>query len=404
MTEESIRYAYRICPCFSHDIEGIQTWLEDLAAEGLLLEADGIFLGLYTFQKTAPKKVRYRLVPVKQKKGFFSDTADGPEEEEQAFSAQCGWEYLVRCGSFYIYRATDSGARPLHTDPAVHAMAIQAVKKRQWHTVISELLWLLIWFGLGRSRGPSLFITAALTGPMHLLCTFGLIAWVAGSMLVFFLRLTRYQKRLRDGDALERRVDWKRAAPRVLCAKLVPWILALGLLITWGISLKRSSEPLNLDQWERDVPFACAAELFPGLQPDRSASMGDYNTVLAYSTSLADNYEWNELANVTTQDGSYHCILRIKCHVTGSEFFARGIADNYYHYEAGRYHGKRFQDLQAPDTGLDSVRVFSSYGVLHVLIQHENTVIDAVISITDGQQNNLWHLWLEATAQKLLPE
>ena len=74
MSDENIRYAYRICPCFSYDIEGIQTWLEDMASQGLVLEADGTFLGIFTFQKTTPKKYRYRLAPIKEQKGFFSDS------------------------------------------------------------------------------------------------------------------------------------------------------------------------------------------------------------------------------------------------------------------------------------------------------------------------------------------
>ena len=40
MSDENIRYAYRICPCFSYDIEGIQTWLEDMASQGLVLEGN----------------------------------------------------------------------------------------------------------------------------------------------------------------------------------------------------------------------------------------------------------------------------------------------------------------------------------------------------------------------------
>ena len=34
MSDEIIRHAYRTCPCFSFDVEGIQTWLEDMAAQG----------------------------------------------------------------------------------------------------------------------------------------------------------------------------------------------------------------------------------------------------------------------------------------------------------------------------------------------------------------------------------
>ena len=36
----AVRKSHRICPCNAYDIEGIQSWLEDLAAEGLQLEKD----------------------------------------------------------------------------------------------------------------------------------------------------------------------------------------------------------------------------------------------------------------------------------------------------------------------------------------------------------------------------
>lgn len=402
MTEEKIRYAYRICPCFSYDIEGIQTWLEDLAAEGLLLEADGTFLGIFTFQKTRPQKVRYRLAPIKQKKGFFSDSSDGPEAEEQEFSAQCGWEYMVRYGSFHIYRATDPAARPLHTDPAVQAMALGALKKQRRNAVISQVLFWVIWFTLRGTSVFTLFLTGALLGPLHIAAVTGLVLWVSLRLLAFAIRLSRYQKRLRLGDSLEQRRDWKKTVPAVWCGKLLPWALALVLAITWGMGLKNSYERVPLDEIPQPLPFASLADVFPGAELDNSSAMGDYGTAVHYSTALSENYEWNETADITAGDLSGYGILRLNYHETASEFLAKGVAEDYYRSEAARYRGKRFEDITAPETGLDNVRVYSSYGTLHVLIQHENKVIHAVVLLKDRNQNNHWQAWLEAMEQKLL--
>ena len=67
-------------------------------------------------------------------------------------------------------------------------------------------------------------------------------------------------------------------------------------------------------------------------------------------------------------------------------------------YQGVLYNKSIFEelDLEVPETELDSVRVYSSYGITHVLIQHGNIVVDAVVSISDGDQNNHWQLWLEA--------
>ena len=51
MTEQKERLVYRTCPCFTNDIEGIQTWLEDLAKEGLFPQPDSRFLSVFSFRK-----------------------------------------------------------------------------------------------------------------------------------------------------------------------------------------------------------------------------------------------------------------------------------------------------------------------------------------------------------------
>ena len=399
---EPVRYAYRICPCFSYDIEGVQSWLEDMAAAGLVLEDDGNFAGVFMFRRTAPQNHRYRLVPVKEKKGFFSDSSDAPAEEEQEFSAQCGWEYLLRYSSFYIYRATDPEARPLHTDPVVQALAIEQLKKRQQGTYLSVAVLLLLRIVLHQSPLPAPFMTAVITGPVHLAAMFCLAVWVVAWILGFLRRLSGYRKRLRMGDALESRKDWKRTAPAVYCAKATPWVLALVLAVTWGISLKAAGETVPLTEVTEGVPFVTLQELFPEKELDRSIGFGDYNTMVHYRNALAENYEWNENADIPSGDGGGFAILRLHGHVTPAPWIAKGLADDYYHRETTRYRGKRFEDLEVPQTGLDSVRVFSSYGVLHVLIQHGNMVFDAVVQIHGGTQSNQWQLWLAAMEERLL--
>ena len=59
--EKSIKHVYRIPPCPSYDIEGMESWLSDMAAEGFVLVKDGIFAGVATFEKTEPRKLKYRL-------------------------------------------------------------------------------------------------------------------------------------------------------------------------------------------------------------------------------------------------------------------------------------------------------------------------------------------------------
>ena len=402
MSDEIIRHAYRTCPCFSFDVEGIQTWLEDMAAQGLVLEADGAFLGIFTFQKTTPRRCRYRLTPVKEQKGFFSDTTDGPSEEEQEYSQVCGWEYLVRYGSFYIYRATSPNARPLHTDPAIHAMALGAVKKQQRSTIIGMLLNLIIYSVLA-SNLLSLFRSGAVIGLLFVLSLLGFGCWLLGGSVGALVRLSRYQKRLRAGETLDRSKDWKRRAALTRCAKLAPFVCVVVFLGSWLSSLSAASKEIPLRSYPQNPPFAVLEDIFPEAQIDREAGFLDYNTVIQYSTALSKNYEWRQEATVATDSGSWHCILRIEHHETFSEFWAKGLFRDYFITERLRYHGKRYETLEAPQTGFDQVAVYSSYGILHVLIRQGSAVTHTTVTLSQKGQANQWQLWLDAMEEKCLP-
>ncbi len=401
MSDENIRYAYRLCPCFAYDVEGIQTWLEDMAAQGLILEADGTFLGIFTFRKTTPKKHQYRLAPIKEKKGFFSTSSDGPDEEEQEFSKKCGWEYLVRYGHFYIYRSTGDDIRPLHTDPAVHAMAIGALKKQQRGAIISTVLNFLI-YALISHELFSFFRSGTVIGLTFLLSLIGYGFWLIGSSIAAIIRLSRYQKRLRSGDALEQPKNWKEKAVFVRCIKLLPLVCVLVFLISWLNSLSITYKGIPLTEYSQDPPFAVLEDIFPEAEIDRSDNFLDYNTVIHYSTALSENYEWRQEATVSTDSGSYHCILRIEHHETVGKLWAKGLFQDYYIYERLRYRGKRYEESEAPLTGFDEVRVYSSYGILHVLIRQDNAVTHATVSITQKDQHNRWQLWLDAMKTKVL--
>lgn len=389
----SEQYVHRTCPCAGWDIEGIQTWLEDMAAKGLHLEADGAFLGIFSFLKGEPKAVRYRLTPVKRKRGFFADN-DVPDAEEQAFSETCGWEYVLRHGYFFVYRTSDPEARPLHTDPRVHGLAIRALGRQQCGMLFSEILFWVIWLGLRGSSVLSVFRAAAVIGPLFVLSVAGLVAWAVLLAVHLLLGLGRYRKRLQNGDLLERRKDWEKGALRVRLSRCVPWVLVLFLIIGGGRSWKLSYERLPLEEVPKPFPAVC--DLFPEEELQR-LNMGDYNTGVHYSNPLSENIEWNESVSA----GDTHCIVRIQFHMVRWEWLAKGLAEDFYRYERFRYNGKRFEELEVPETKLDSVRAFSSYGVTHVLIRHGNIVIDAVVNIHGKDQQNHWQLWLERAEEIL---
>ena len=45
---------YRLPPCPPYDVEATESWLEDMAAQGWMLEKNNIFLGVAAFEKAEP--------------------------------------------------------------------------------------------------------------------------------------------------------------------------------------------------------------------------------------------------------------------------------------------------------------------------------------------------------------
>ena len=399
--EERIHRTYRLCPCSPMDVEGIQSWLEDLAREGLILETDGEFLGVFTFRKESPKQLRYRLNPAREKRGFWNDN-DTPDPEEKEYSAQCGWEYVVHYGSFHIYRSDDPRARPLHTDPAVQALAMDALRKQQRNLLLFQLFYWSLYVLLRTTCGLDIFLGAALLGPVPLLAILILALQFVLTMLLKLIRLTKYKKQLLHGDTLDQEKDWKRGAVKVFAGKLIPPILAVVFICSLLVHLGRATDPRPLAEVCEDPPFVTLADVFPNSELDHQVSMGDYNTAVAYSTGISHNLEWKEASDIATKDGSYYGILRLQYFDTKASWIAKGIAKDIYDREKTRYHGKHFQDVPAPETGFDSVQVFDSYGTLHVLIQQDHRVYHAVVRISNQTQKNQWELWLQAMEDKLL--
>lgn len=125
---------YRLPPCPAYDIEGTESWLSDLAEEGLFLEKDGFLFGFASFRRGEGKQRRYRLEAAPQPTGLFSDQ-DRPDEEAEELSRLAGWEYIASRGDFYIFATDDPQAAELNTDPQVQALALENVRRRQRQTL-----------------------------------------------------------------------------------------------------------------------------------------------------------------------------------------------------------------------------------------------------------------------------
>ena len=130
MSEKMVKYVHRLCPCSSCDVEGIQSWLEDLASEGLFLAEDGVFCGVFSFERRSPQKVSYRLDVAQKRKPKFLDSGDELTDEELELYRSMRWEYLLRYGDFRVYRSMERDVPELNTESEIHAMTIGLLKQK----------------------------------------------------------------------------------------------------------------------------------------------------------------------------------------------------------------------------------------------------------------------------------
>ena len=402
MTKTSKR-VHRLCPCDPCDVEGIQSWLEDLAAQGLFLIKDGVFCGVFTFERRAPQTVAYRLDVAQKQKPRFPESGDELTEEEVELYRAMGWEHLLRYGDFRIYRSAADDVPELHTEGETHAITVGLLKKKYRSAFINAALTAVFFLLCSQSALRYNFRIAAAIGLFFLICIYGAIldAWL--TQLVRLFRFRRYEKRLLCGEALNRRTEWRKTAPFVYCIRLLPLLFAFGVACSLSAALSRESAVFPHAEYPGDPPFATAEDIFTDSTVSADNEWLDYGTFKTGKTAVAENVEWNESCDVITADGStYFCILRLNYHETVSEWFARGLERDYYVYDATRYRGKNFEDIPAPELGVDSICVYNNYGSLCVLMRQGSRVVHAVVTVSGGDDApNEWHLWAQAMAEML---
>ena len=398
MTEQKERLVYRTCPCFTNDIEGIQTWLEDLAKEGLFPQPDSRFLSVFSFRKGAPQKMRYRMEAA-EKRGFWS-ASDGPDTDMRETFASMGWEFIDYFGNYHIYCSADPRAPELNTDPTLQAITLNTLKKEQQSAAVYAVLYPLLYSFVSHSA-MSPFRMLVTAGPWLVGSIVGFLLWAFLSSLLTVIRLGRYQKRLKAGESLTQRKDWRKTSHLAKWLRLIPGTTVLMLLISLGILLNTTTARQPLDAAPENLPFVTLEEIFPGAEIQRGGTFGDYNTFVFYDTAFSSNYEWDEYGYVTQPDGTYFCIVRTEFHDTAAPWLAKLTARDHYRYEKRRHNGKRFEEEAAPETAFDTLYLFRSYGILHIIGQEGNQVFHATVQFDDPNDEPCWDLWLQAMEEKL---
>ncbi len=398
--EEKKTY-YRLAPCASYDVEGMESWLEDMAEQGLFLSSDGFFCGFGFFHKEEPVRAKYRLQASEEQGSVLSD-GDVPEKEQQEISEALGWEFVARRGEFYIYRSIKEDVRELNTDPEVQAITMKIVQKRQFSSIISCLIWLILY--------PLLKKNGAIIVPMLYMKTWfylfsvALILWFFLGSVWKLVHYTRLRKKLRKGEQLNRDKNWRKRA------WLYPTknVVLIVLCCVWGClvlaNIHRSvlfEDEIPLKEYTGNPPFATMADIAPG-NPYEIEPMGYANTVTEWSDVLAPvNFIWEEYASVqVSEERTVFGFWDVNYHEVKWKWMAKLLAKDYMKLDQER----DFELIGEMDLGVDyAVAYMDDIHMEKVILVHGNKVLQGTFHEYSGEQENYFSLeeWAKIMADSI---
>lgn len=395
------RTVYRLSPCPLCDVEGMESWLTDMAKRGFMLSKDGFFAGIATFECTEPQNMRYRFDTALKTTSMWAEDGDEPDPESVDLNKKYGWEYITKCRYFYIYRTSNPDTRELNTDPQVQSLAVSKAHRSQLSITLAIFLFLFVLPFI--KIFPELLLTMIHMKTWVFLLGTAIFIWLFLDLLTTTLQLGRLQKKLKNGKTLKHFKDWKSRSRSYQCRKIcqvgliVAWICIL--LHTWSVSVT-DEDTIALKDYAGIPPFVTFTDLIPG-SSSYTPMLDDMglNTVHEWSDWLAPvNYEWNEHAALKQANGTYvEGGLQINYHETLSPWVAKQLASEYYQQDR---HNEHFELVECPELNVDYAVAYTGYFPT-IIIQNDSKVIQASFYYHSSSDTISFEDWVTALADSI---
>ena len=229
-----------------YDHTGIERHLEEMAADGWLLER--VENNIWHYRRTQPCRLRFSVV-------YYpgaSELDPEPSEKQRTFYDFCeyaGWHLAAASAQLQIFYNEDLDPLPIATDPALELEAVHRSAKRGFLPAIGVMLAVSLLLA-------SMLVSSLLTDPIGLFSSASnlftgfvwllLLVYCASELEGYLAWYVRAKKAAARGEFLE-------TSSRIWLAKLVLALVFLGFLY-WLISWV-SVGPL----WRRGIGIAISA-------------------------------------------------------------------------------------------------------------------------------------------------
>ena len=394
------KYAHRFPPCPLYDLEGLESWLEDLAKQGLILTQGGLFCGFAEFVKDAPTPMRYRLQPLPKKK-FLEDRH--PADAAVELAEDYGWEYLCNIGDYAVYACGDPAARELDTDPTIQAIALQQLYRRKRNEFLAMTVLILFSLLQGIWQGPVYDILQSRFYHMFyylvVIITYPVIA------ISELNQLNALRQSLRLGVPLSRTKDWKqRRWKHWISAGFYVCILVYILTASFisRIGSWENSRWQALDTYSQEIPFATMEDLAGGgvFEPDGMYTEID-NHIAERRTLLASRQINLQQMGAVVQDGTTQMdgILEIDYYELRNDWLAGELFREIQKIDRG---SKYYHAMELPDLPTEQEYAYSNHFPT-LLLQEGNKVMRVELTQFDNGQQLTLEQWSTILANSLLP-
>lgn len=378
------KYMRRPLPCHPYDVEGIESWLTTMAQNGYQLAKVPVRFGFLTFRKDEPKDISYRLEASPQGEGTWGDGGT-PEEQALELSEKYGWEFVIKCGAFYIYRSPKPHTRELNTDPEVQALSLKILIKNKIKCLIPVIIWLIFIAASFSQKGIlSLIESPSLSWIISVI----LIILILISTVTEIIRIKKLQNTLHQNGTLNHSKKVKNHGLINVINKCMPIFLIVLIVIMvlyMFFPMKNTTENDG-----NNLPFATLEDLFAAENSEH-----DYKITDAVFTDQGrwrsmfspTNIYWHEQAEATDTDGNkLSGTLTVNYHETISEALARKTAEDYCRYNKRK---DDIQEIELSDINADYVKAYKrSSGYITVIIQKENKAAEiSFILSAKGNEN-----------------
>ena len=373
----------KLIPCPSYDIAAIESWLKDMAAEGLLLKENGLGNLIAVFEKGEAKTMTYRFEPSAYILRSDEVLDEANRLAKNDFLEEAGWKNLGIYRSYILY--SHEGNAELHTESEIEAPLRYEAARARSIAMLETLVWVVLIVSVLYRRCMSLLIQ---TGSVILLiaAVFAVLSVFSG--IAECVRLYVSSSRLEKGIPFEHEKDWKKHSRFYRTFRIVR-LIAVGIAcaaVFASLGDEGGAGRIHISECQEDPPFLTVQDLDPQAEYKVHTWLEEFhpriNTVRRWSDPLSiDNWIWQEISSLETADHHWSAAMNITYYDTEYEFVSKQLFKEY------ERDVKMNADEPITLSGADEITAaVNQDGFIHLVFRKEKKTVYASLNVANAAE------------------